>query len=177
MPAAPYLTVADMRAWLGESDTLNDVAIKGAIDAASAAIERHCGRDFAAGQRTETVFGNGSPYLFPVNTPITAVAACTVDGLAVPVAFDVMGVRRTDGAAFRNAWPVSLTYTAGHAQLPADLVQAAKYTAQAFYTSNAHDQNLAGENIPGFGSQMYSQTGPGSIPRGALVLLEPLRRR
>jgi hypothetical protein len=177
MPAFPYVTVAEMRAWLGETDTSRDAALRAAIDAASAMIERWCGRDFATAQRTEQVMGTGTAYLFPTVTPITAVASCTVDGRAIPVRFDIAAVRRTDSARFEMHEPATLTYTAGYDEIPADVILATKLTAQAAYGAGAYDPNLAGESTVGFGSQMYSQAGPGSMPRAAMALLEPLRRR
>lgn len=177
MPASPYVTVADMRAWLGETDTSRDAALRGAIDAASAMVERWCGRDFAAAQRTEQVMGTGTAYLFPAVTPITAVASCTVDGRNVPVRFDATAVRRTDNWRFEMHEPATLTYTAGYADLPDDIVLATKLTAQAVYGAAALDPNLAGESTVGFGSVMYSPTGPGSIPRAAMALLEQHRKR
>jgi hypothetical protein len=177
MPAAPYVTLAEMKAWLGESGTTNDAAIQSAIDAASSAIERHCGRDFAPGQTTEEIWGTGAFYVFPRRTPITAVASCVISGVTIPVAFNSISVKRQDGLFFGIHDTVTLTYTAGASPIDADVVLATKLTAQAIYGAPAMDQNLGGESTVGFGSSSYAPQGPGGIPRAALGYLEKVVRR
>ena len=177
MPAAPYVTLAEMKAWLGEGGTENDAAIEDAIAKASRAVESHCGRDFAPAQRTEQVFGSGSQYLFMKHTPITAVASCTIRGQAIPIDFNILAVRRADGGMFGIHDNPVVTYTAGEATIPADVVLATKLTAQAIYGAPAMDQNLAGESTVGFGSSSYMPEGPGAVPRAAKDLLEKVMRR
>lgn len=177
MAAAPYVSLNDMKVWLNETSADNDAKIRSAILAASALIENMLGRDLIGATTTETVYGHGVKILFLRRTPITAVASCLVNGVAVPVTFSPISITRTDGLAFDLHVPVVVTFTGGYTPLPDDVVHAAKLTAQAIYTAPAYDQNLMAENIGGVFSGSIQQSGAGNIPVAAQLILESYRAR
>jgi hypothetical protein len=177
MPAAPYVTVSELKGWLGETTSDNDEKLRSAALIASSLIERLCERDLSAATKVETLYGNGSCWLFPRRTPITAVSSCVVDGSSVPVTFEPERIKRTDSGIFEYQKAVTITFTAGYAKLPEDVVHAAKLTAQAIYNSPAYDQNFQAENLSGVFSGSYHQFGPSNIPPAARFMLEAHRAR
>lgn len=177
MPAAPYVSLNDMKTWLDEKSADNDSKIRSAILVASSLIESFVQFDLLSATRTETLYGEGSKKLFPRRTPITAVASCVVNGAAVPVTFSPLAITRTDGYAFDQHEPVVVTFTAGYSPLPEDVVHAAKLTAQAIFVSPAFDQNMAAESIGGVFSGTFQQFGAGNLPVAARVILESYRAR
>lgn len=177
MPAAPYVSVNDMKTWLGETTSDNDEKLRSAALIASSLIESFCERDLASAAKTETLYGNGSRWLLPRRTPITAVASCLVEGVSVPVSFEPTRIKRTDNSIFEYQQAVTLTFTAGYTKLPDDVAHATKLTAQAIYNSPAYDQNFQTENLSGVFSGSYHQFGPSNIPPAARLMLEAYRAR
>ena len=172
-----YVSLNDMKAWLGEKTTDNDAQISSAILVASSLIAGFCEYELLAATKTETIFGNGSKSLFPRRLPITAVASCMENGVAVPVSFHPEAITRTDGYVFQAHAPVQVAFTAGYDPLPDDVVHAAMLTAQAVYNSPAFDQNFQSENVAGVFSGAYHQFGPGNVPPAARLMLERYRSR
>jgi hypothetical protein len=177
MPVAPYVSLSEMKVWLGENSTENDEKISGATIIASTLVQSFCERDLASASATETLYGNGTRWLLPRRTPITGVASCLVEGVAVPVSFEPERIKRTDHGVFEYQQAVSVTFTAGYAVLPNDVVHATKLTAQAIYNSPAYDQNFQAENLSGVFSGAYHQFGPSNMPPAARLILETYRAR
>ncbi len=177
MPVAPYVTVSEMKNWLGETTSDNDEKLRSAALIASSLVESFCERDLASATKTETLYGNGSGWLFPRRTPITAVSSCVVDGAAVAVTLEPERIKRADNGIFEYQKAVTVTYTAGYAKLPEDVVHAVKLTAQAIYNSPAYDHNFQSENLSGVFSGSYHQFGPSNIPPAARFMLEAHRAR
>lgn len=177
MPASAYIQLSDLKAWLGITEADDDNLLLAAIMAASGSIEDFCQRDFISAARTEIVYGNGSAYLYPRNTPIASVASVTMeDGTALAFQAEQSRIRLTARQSPDQA-PITVVYTAGYAQaaLPEPVKLAVKMTAQAIYDSPAHDQNVMAENLGGFAAT-FQPGGAGFIPTAAQNLLRPYIR-
>ena len=97
-------------------DNVGDVALSRLITAASNFILSRLSRKFLVSQAvTEKYDGTGGTRLFVKQFPVTAVAAVTVDGDAIPAASITFGdqwIDLLDGYAFVRG--VEVTYTAGY---------------------------------------------------------------
>jgi hypothetical protein len=174
MPA--YLTLDEAKAWLNITGSVADADVTIAIAEASGLVARHLGFDPARDTRTETLYGNGTKYLCPRHTPITAVTSAAIAGIPVTMAFDPEMVWRTDGLAIPHGEGVDLTYTAGLVVLPDDLVLATKITMQAVFTAPALNPNMTSENSPAF-SGGQRPGGAGALPDAARSILQIPRRK
>ena len=183
MPFQPYVTLAEAKAWLGESDSSNDAAIQAAIAGATGQIIAFLGVDRGLGEATEIITPNarGSRYLFPKRRPIVSIGALSVidTGQVIPLTelWSDAQVVRWKAGGFYPENPVSLTYTAGFAATSDEwqaIKAAAKITTQALYGAFAADPNLQGESMPGV-SASYAPNGPGALPVAAQNILQPYR--
>lgn len=175
MALAPYATLADLKARLGEETSARDAQLTGFLSAATDAVEQFCGRDFGAGTRTE--YGSGPiPFIMPRAEPVTAVTSLTIDGTLVSarVVLHRKGVVRTDGLDIMGEWV--LVYVTD-ARVPESVKLATLMTAQAMSDAPAFDTNLTGVSVAGVVQGGFQQTGAGNIPLGAQSLLNPYIRR
>ncbi|MFK7088680.1 head-tail connector protein [Chromobacterium violaceum] len=126
-------TLSNVKAWLNLPGAENDALLTRLIDAASAFIESWCGRRFAVQAYTEHRDGTGKDMLMFGAWPVTAVASVVIDGQPIPPAADfaASGYRFDElalvlqGYRFaRGRRNVAISYTAGYAQIPADIEQA-----------------------------------------------------
>jgi len=123
----------DVKAWLNLAGTGDDALLSGLITAVSVAIETDLDRPIFSADYTETRDGTGGRTLVFARTPVTSVAALTIDGRAVPAAPDrcspgylfsptrlaLLGYRFTGGLG-----NIVIAYTAGYDAVPPDLAQA-----------------------------------------------------
>jgi hypothetical protein len=173
VPLSPYITLGDLRAYLGDRDTLTDLEATGAISSASSMIERYTGRDFGPGTRVEAWAATGSTAYFPRATPIASLIYLFVDGAAVAgrIAVGRTAICREDKLPFTGE--VEVTYSTLVA-VPDDVKLATCITAQAILDSPAMDKNLTA--MPGSMGGAYDGPGPGALPRSARSILDPLIR-
>lgn len=175
MALAPYATLADLKARLGEETSARDAELTSFINAATDAIEQFCSRDFGAGTRTE--YGSGAAnFIMPRAEPISAVTSLTIDGTVVAskVVLQRKGVARADGVEVEGDW--ALVYVT-NAPVPESVKLATLMTAQAMSDAPAFDTNLTGVSVAGVVQGGFQQTGAGNIPLGAQSLLNPYIRR
>ncbi len=137
-------------------------------DAVQAAMERYMGRTLGVMTYTEFYDGNGRPVLYLRNDPVTAVSSLTVNGVAIVVGdplvptyppADVVihgaGLRLTTGGVFPCGYAnVIVTYTAGFAVPPPDIVQAGVSWAAVIFK----DRDRAGLSSEGASGQSTSFT-------------------
>ncbi|MDE1907446.1 MAG: phage head-tail connector protein [Rhodospirillales bacterium] len=129
--------LADVKTYLGITDTNSDAVLTALIASASAMIESYCNRIFAESSYTETRNGTGGAKLLLLNAPVTAVSSVTVDGYAVPAAPDaispgylfdqqVLYIRpgAYPGEFVRGIQNITVAYVAGYSTVPADVNQA-----------------------------------------------------
>mgnify|MGYP001551396013 CR=1 FL=1 len=133
MSAGNLAGLEDVKAWLGLQSSTDDLLLNRLIAAASRFVELWLSRTIAPTDYDEAWDGNGGIRAPFPNTPVTAVAALAIDGVAIQPAagptdpgyrFDesllmLQGHRFHRG--FRN---VRVSYTAGFATVPADIAQA-----------------------------------------------------
>jgi hypothetical protein len=158
MPALATLTA--LKGYLGVSGNNADAELQRLLDAASATVEQHVGRQLSAGARTERRHGNGRDMMLLRDSPIRSVSSLTIDGLAIPDA-DAnggTGYLFTDstlwlvGYAFnRGTLNVRVTYDAGYTAIPADVQHAViEAAAQAFKEKDwigHQSKSLGGETV------------------------------
>lgn len=155
-PVAASLPLCSLRlvkSYMGleASETARDAQMRAMIGGASRAIENFCKRSFGELQTItgEVHDGDGSSILRPKQTPIVSVEALSVSGVAVEaaeykiyrehIAFDagqeyeprLRTAQRQFPAGTQN---VSIDYTAGFAEIPADLADAC--AQQVIYLMN-----------------------------------------
>jgi uncharacterized phiE125 gp8 family phage protein len=129
--------LADVKTYLGITDTNSDTVLTALVVNASAMCEAFCNRVFAQASYTETRNGSGKAAMTLANAPVSAVASVSVDGLPVIASAsptlggyvfdaDTLYLRAgvypcTFTAGVQN---VVVTYTAGFATIPPDVAQA-----------------------------------------------------
>ncbi|MDE1145632.1 MAG: hypothetical protein PW843_03295 [Azospirillaceae bacterium] len=134
---APLTDVTTVKAWLSPplTTTTDDGLLTRLIQAESAFIRNWLGRDLSSATYTQSLDGTGNAVLPLPAYPVTAVAAVSVDGVAVPAqpadqplaygyAHDDQTVVLTGGVFPRGRRRVTVTWTAGYDPLPAILEQA-----------------------------------------------------
>ena len=178
-------------------DTSRDAELARAINAASDAARRYCGRDFARTKTTEHLAGRGAPSLLVSLSPIVSVEAVAIDGQEIDLADLVIDYAAGIIVRLHGIWPecdrpnVSVTYTGGwvtpaqaEAQaegeglvrdLPHDIEEACLIIAATRVQSMGQPvdaQILQVEQI----RVHWSEGGRQSIPQQAATLLEPYVR-
>jgi len=135
--APPDLTTLDaVKGWLGLTDpslTSDDTLLAALITAASGFARTYCSRDFSQTDYDESYDGLGGRKLPLRHTPIIAVTSLTINGQPIPPGSvpGVPGWLNTptmivlNGYVFRRGMlNVQVAYTAGYAEIPAELAQA-----------------------------------------------------
>jgi hypothetical protein len=129
--------LADVKSYMGLTDTNQDALLTTLIGNASAFIETYCNRTFAQASYTETRNGGCGPKLYLANGPVVSVSSVSVDGTAVPLApdaksygfvWDAMQVYIRPGGYpgefTKGIQNVVVSYTAGYVTTPPDVNQA-----------------------------------------------------
>jgi len=155
-------TLANVKAWFAPplTATSDDALLQRLITAASGFIASWLGRDLALQSYTEHRDGNGGTRLSFAQTPVSAVAAVSIDGVAIPPAPDAVGagfIASTTQLYLRGfcftpgVRNVSLTYTAGYAATPAEVEQACIELVALRYRERERighvSKSLAGETV------------------------------
>jgi hypothetical protein len=157
-------SLADLKIYLQllTSTTAADAELTRLLDVASVSVEQYLERTLLSASHTERRSGSGLDTLLLRDTPVSAVASLTIDGVAVAASngttdgylFENQSIFLTCGRVFtpgrRN---VLVTYTGGYAAnaMPADITHAViEIAAQAYrekewigFTS----KSLAGETV------------------------------
>jgi len=175
------VTLSQVKAWLGITDTERDALLSMLARAAeSACVKVMGGRDLLRARRTEVLSGTGGA-VQPVNhVPIHSVTSVTI-GTALlggsTYTFDDYAVYLTNGGKFpRGAKNITVVYSGGLDEVPDDVVLAVQYTVKAMWDARTTDMNATSESFPGIGGNGFWQDGPGSVPPQARVLLRPHAR-
>jgi hypothetical protein len=134
MAQGDLVTLADVKAYLGgDLQSNDDGVLSRLISAASAFFITACAQPIVQTTYSELYDGKGNRRLHLRYTPVTAVTALTVDGLAIPplIAERSLGwvlnanVISLFGYGFtRGLANIAVTYTAGYAAPPPDVVEA-----------------------------------------------------
>lgn len=132
---ADLTTLANVAGWLRlPAPSAADTALlTRLITAVSDLVEQWCGRAFLSAAYDEAYDGNGRQVLLLNATPVTAVAALTVDGRAIApqgawgqagYSFSGTAVMLCGYTFGRGRGNVQVAYTAGYATVPASVEQA-----------------------------------------------------
>jgi hypothetical protein len=193
-PAAErnLVTLDDLREQLRvrPGDTANDAWYTKVIARCSLAAERYCNRIFAQQQYADTfgvgaVGGTGEPLVLSQAPVELETLEATLDGAVMAAGGYVLSPlvghlwRTGDATAWSNTSGLSIAYTAGFAEIPADVQQAVLDLATMENAGRGRDPMLRATESPGLGRQEYWVGGvPGSslLPQDIASLLNPYRR-
>jgi hypothetical protein len=123
---APLATTADLTARGVTVDPADATVYATYLDVASAAVRDAAGSPISSTTSTVSgLYGDGDRLMLP-GPPVTAVTTVTIDGTTVT------DYKLIDGSLYRDCWwlspttgcpaPVTVTYTHGLPQVPADVV-------------------------------------------------------
>jgi len=177
--------LADVKTYLGITDTNSDAVLTSLVTNASAMVEQFCNRVFAQASYTETRNGNERVQLCLKNTPVTAVASVTINDTPVLPAvgatgtgyvFDDISIYLRQGgyqsAFIRGMQNVTVVYTAGFATIPMDVAQACiELVAQKYAKRNRIDK--ASETL---GTQQTISFSQADMPAQVRTALQPYIR-
>jgi hypothetical protein len=158
---ADLTNLANVKQWLGIATTTDDALLTRLVSAASDYIQTWLNRTFASAAYTEVRDGNGGAKLMFSNYPVTAVASVVIDGVAIPASTGptAPGYTFSQTQLFlrgsyrftRDMQNVSVTYTAGYAQIPNEIAQACIELVGLRYKEKDRigivSKGLAGETI------------------------------
>lgn len=142
-------TLANVKDWLEiEADqTDDDATLSRLITAASGWLERWLNRQIRLADYDELRDGTGAATLVLKQYPVVAIASLAIDGRAVPAAgsatapgYRIVGRRvALNGYAFtRGIGNVAVSYSAGYAEVPPEIEQAAIELVARRYRGRKH---------------------------------------
>ena len=179
-------TLAGVKTFMGITDTNSDALLNTLLAPASNQVISFLGYDPTSQTYSlEPYDGNGATFLYLRNRPITAVAALYITWISpvtpIPAVQSPLGtdsgfwfdskainLRGYKFDAIRNS--VFVTYTAGYASIPDDIITASNIAVQALYSAGSLDPTVQGESVPGAYQATYKQDA-GSLPLSAQLLL------
>lgn len=169
--AASVVSLAEMQAYLQETRTSQQDAIRAVTEAATAAVEDYCNRAFRRSSYVE-VHDGGKPSVFLRHVPVLSVSSVVENGTATTdYRVNNLTGQLTKGASGFNVgqwYPVvgslAVTYTAGETSIPQPVIEAVKMTAQSLYVEQAGRAPRAADEF----------AAPADlIPRIARLMLQP----
>ncbi len=200
-PAIDATTLADTQAWITALaiPTIAPDQLQQMVTAMSAAIQTWLGYNLAQAQYAADFDGRGSAKVAFPNSPVTAIASLSIDGMAIPastgpgVAGYVFSTLQPNqswlglrGYRFcRGMQNCSISYTAGFAagQIPPQIVQACREAITALSQVASREPGLIEEKVGGLQENYAPPTAAGSTDISTFILtptitfaLAPLRR-
>lgn len=187
---ADLTELADVKAFMGLTDTSQDAQITAAIPASTLMIKKYLGYDILTNTYTNEVYdGNGSNVLPLRSFPITAISTLYLTDISVtsPIASTtvlstVSGYWNDDKFIYLRGYTfcmgkqnVVVSYTAGYAEPPADVNMAANMIVQALVSAGSIDPNIVNENVPNAYTANF-KADAGRLPDNAMALLNQYRR-
>jgi len=182
--STPLTTVENLKAYLHLGGEEDDAVLAQLIAAASAAIERYCGRRFGPGRYTEYHDGRGSVWLVLDERPVQEVhdlrddparqfgAASVIPPADYALYAEDGIVRRLQGVFHAGHRNVRIDYSAGYDVIPADLGQAGIILAAAwFHAGRQGSDGLRAEALGDYRAEYLHLPLPAAVTR----LLEPYR--
>lgn len=157
---AALTTLAKLKQYGQIESFQDDTLLLRMIDAASAAIENYCSRQFQSASYTEVRDGHGGRRMTLRHFPVTDVTALTINGQLIPrrpsplangYTFDDLTIKLTGYVFDEGVDNVSITYTAGLASVPSDVELACCEVVMLRYKARDRigvtSKSLAGETI------------------------------
>lgn len=178
----------DTKEWLQINDNSQDILVMGLLNASTQAIINYLHRDPRQGTYIEYYNGTQSNQILVNNYPISNVISIAISPYAGSPTSNIINpsyifwdddiIYRGDSIFPRGNKNIGINYTAGLFDPNLDSIYlAARYIVKAFWAAMSSDMNVSSESFSGVLSQSYWQTGPGSIPPQAKLLLEPFVSR
>ena len=184
--------LADVKTYLGITDTNSDAVLNALVANASAMVEQFCNRVFAQASYTDVLNGTGKSVISLRNSPITAIASVTVDTVAqlpAPNAispgfvFDTQTVYLRgggypsgsfgfSGSFSKGVQNVVVTYTAGFATIPLDVAQACIELVAMKYAK----RNRIDKQSETLGTQQTISYTMADVPASVKTALQPYVR-
>lgn len=191
-PVAPsaLATIEQVREWCGVSDMSQDALLSRLSAMAVAQMENYCGALFTPRNVVETVeILDTFDTLMLAHAPITSVASVTIDGAAFASTEYRLNarfgfLRKVDASAWEKGL-VIITYAAGYATVPAELVHASLELVKAVRDRREVAYGKARIAVPDVADETFFKTmddaltGPNgaSVPAHVAGLLAPYVRR
>jgi hypothetical protein len=160
------VSMAEVKAYLGGDLQSNDDAVLARlISAASVFFATACGRPILEQSYSELYDGKGNGRLYLRHTPVTSVAALSIDGAVVPEAMapGTPGWRLNGNIVLlfghwfgRGLVNVAVSYTAGYATTPADIAEAVMELVGLRYRGRDRLGKVS-ESIGGMATTSYTQ--------------------
>lgn len=164
------LDLSEVKQFMGIDGSAQDVALTSAITAAEAAWSSNL-LPSAVLTRTDEVLG-GSPSIAVTACPIVAVTSITEGFFAIAVDPSLVHIDKKAGVISRRYAnffdPVTVTYTWGFADIPADIKEALMLLTKHFYRPQR-----GGALLPGRGEQEQAPTAPYAWPNRVRDLAAP----
>jgi uncharacterized phiE125 gp8 family phage protein len=182
-PATNLVSLESAKAHLQVTSTDDDAVLTSLIARASAAIVSYLSfNPNTAGYRETTETGIGQSYVLLSRMPVSSITIVTVDGVTLSAGGyrldSASGLLARTSDSRSRAWEgravVTIEYTAGYTDTPADLQQAALTLISSEWAARGKDPGLKGIGI---GSISLTYFTPDALPSIASVapLLSPYR--
>jgi uncharacterized phiE125 gp8 family phage protein len=173
--ATQLATLAQIKEYLEVSNGNDDALLTRLIDVCSSSIEKWCSRVFGVASYVITVDGTGKSYVMVDPFPIISVTSVTVNEQAIPLStgLTVGGyyfkapyqIMLRGGRTFpRGSQNVVISYSAGYATLPADIVQACVKLVALRYRERDR-LGISGKTVGGENVSFSNDDFPPSIER------------
>lgn len=180
-------TVTNFKELIGKSDTVDDTLLAKIISRASNAVVGYCGREFAKQTYTETLKGDGTPFLRLSRIPIVSITSVSYQGVAVSASDYVVNEPEQGVVTNLNSYwqytgykyEYSVVYVAGYVlpsfatgtvDLPPDIEQAVLEVAKIMWFSRKDDLSVTQETVP----EVYSVSYGGRYSVGRLMMENPM---
>lgn len=167
--------LATVKAELNVTSGGDDVFFKSLISRASAAAASYCNRVFPVETVTDEFWAQRDPggfclipgkfdplmlSRFPIVTvtSVTENAVTLVDGTDFRIDADKGQLVRIDGSGYPRSWPsypIVVTYSAGYATIPFDVVDAVLRMVKNRFFMRQRDPSLRQQNVPGVLEQTF----------------------
>lgn len=128
MSVSDLTTLANIKSWLGKTDTSSDILLDLLITQISDEIRTYTNRDiYPVTNYGEMRDGNGRENLTVLQYPIIAVSGVTINGVSIPTittpggagyAFDKNSIRLSGYCFAKGVQNVTINYSAGYATIP-----------------------------------------------------------
>lgn len=159
-PFAGFITLEQFKAYQGITGTAEDARLNVIIPAVNASVNKYIGRTIEETEYEDELYdGSGIESLCLRNFPVSEITSITVYDIDVPARDDSLGFfgygyymkdGGEAGIVYRNdCWPrgrgiIKVSYTAGYATIPDDLIFATLQMA-AFYRNVTKKPGIASE--------------------------------
>lgn len=135
-------TLAAVKSYLKLQGTTDDALLEDLINASSSAIENFCKRKFKEQAYVEEEFdGTGKNFVLLDQFPVKSIESISIDNSLVDPA--EYKVKKKNGVLLRTSgvWPkgeinITVSYTAGFAEIPYDLELACKHLVMSYFKSD-----------------------------------------